>query len=374
MDMRTFKKINARIRKMFLYKSNLDHGTGYGSVVPEDKSYALLIEDKSFISLKFYPRTISNDLRSSDSNIDSLMNETAIILAGPIKNQDEFTLNTVMFYKKYFPKCKIVLSTWEPENTSALKVYEEYLDELILNKLPSESGWGNLNLQIHNTRNAIEWVNKNKIKYSIKTRTDCRIYSNTFFRQISNFNKIIDKVFEENSRRIAVSDLGTYKFRPYGATDIFQIGPTSELLKYWGIEEPNLELVRLRNKYNFEKNLKNGIPVVAEIFLCASYLDRLGFELEWNLRDWYKLLRSNFSIISSQEIELFWNKYDWRTLGHKIQSFHQREAIFMSQNDYLDLIINGEDKLISFGTVEKWTDIKPDGQYPSQDGLWQITC
>jgi hypothetical protein len=79
-----------------------------------------------------------------------------------------------------------------------------------------------------------------------------------------------------------------------------------------------LELARLRNKYNVEKILKNGILVVAEIFLCATYLDRLGFELEWNLKDWDKNLRSNFSIISSQEIELFWNKYDWRTLGHKI--------------------------------------------------------
>lgn len=359
---------------MFLYVSSLEHGTGQGPVVPDDKSYALLIEDKSFISLKFYPRNVIDDLRSNDSNLDTLMEETAIILAGPIKNEDKFTLNSTMFYKKLFPNSKIILSTWEDENSKVLKMHEPYIDELIINQFPKDRGWGNLNLQIENTRNAITWVAKNGVKYSIKTRTDCRIYSNTFFRQISNFNKIIDQIIERNPYRIIVSDIGTYKFRPYGATDIFQMGLTTELLNYWGVEEPNSDLAKLRNKYDFKKNLKNGIPVVAEIFLCANYLDKIGFDLKWNLKDWYKLLRSNFSVISSQDIELFWNKYDWRTSGHKIQSFHEREGIFMTQNEYLDLIINGDDKLLSFEKVEKWTDSKPDGQYPSQDGLWQITC
>ena len=81
-----------------------------------------------------------------------------------------------MFYKKYFPKSKIILSTWENENSNELKIYDKYIDELILNQYPLESGWGNLNFQIENTRSAIKWADKNNIKYSIKTRTDCRIY------------------------------------------------------------------------------------------------------------------------------------------------------------------------------------------------------
>ena len=63
-------------------------------------------------------------------------NKFAIIIQGPIENEDEFTLETVKIYKKIFPNTKIILSTWNTEKQSIIDKFKRENIEIILNEIP----------------------------------------------------------------------------------------------------------------------------------------------------------------------------------------------------------------------------------------------
>src|SRR3990167_11502815 len=49
----------------------------------------------------------------------------AIIIQGPIRREDNFTLETVKLYRKHSPAATVILSTWEDEDISTFKTLED---------------------------------------------------------------------------------------------------------------------------------------------------------------------------------------------------------------------------------------------------------
>ena len=51
----------------------------------------------------------------------NLINDTAIIIQGPLELDEDFTLNTINYYSKIINPQNIILSTWIGENETILK-------------------------------------------------------------------------------------------------------------------------------------------------------------------------------------------------------------------------------------------------------------
>jgi len=57
----------------------------------------------------------------------------AIVLQGPLKKEDDFTLETIKLYKKSFNEAIIILSTWDDENKSYIeKIRNEGIEVLLV--------------------------------------------------------------------------------------------------------------------------------------------------------------------------------------------------------------------------------------------------
>ena len=119
-----------------------------------------------FLSIIHKPKKSKHiNIISTSKNLE---NEFAIILQGPIDNEENFTLETIRIYKKIFPNARIILSTWENENINQIRLIQKENIDLIQNKIPRNSGTGNINLQLKSTSAGIELAKSEGIKYTLK--------------------------------------------------------------------------------------------------------------------------------------------------------------------------------------------------------------
>ena len=81
--------------------------------------------------------TVNENLLNDYSNI-------AIIMQGPLILENHFTLNTLKFYRKIYPKCKIIVSTWDNENSEEVTRIEEIGVIVLRNTRPINTGLGNI--------------------------------------------------------------------------------------------------------------------------------------------------------------------------------------------------------------------------------------
>lgn len=112
-------------------------------------------------------------------------------------------------------------------------------------------------------------------------------------------------------------------------------GDTNDLLQYFNLESFNVGL----KKFNLnEKNLlKNETPVVAEIFLCARFMNRLDNSISWNLESWWDSLKNYFCIIDNSSLDLFWYKYDWNYEYRYLRTYSDKFARAIDFQDWLSL-------------------------------------
>lgn len=171
---------------------------------------------------------------------------TAVIQGTTLENKDvnpnkDFAYKCIESVKKYLPKAKIVLSTWENEKIKS----DLEVEEIIFNKDPGfkprgediNSKQNNVNRQIVSTINGLK---KAKTKYALKFRTDFLFYDNTFldyFDLLKNYNndyKVLNK-------RILVCMFGTRKpvakhFNlPFHVADFATFGLTEDLINLYDI-------------------------------------------------------------------------------------------------------------------------------------------
>ena len=73
-------------------------------------------------------------------DVDHDHSEYAVVLQGPINRRNNFTLETLLLYKKYFRNALIILSTWEGEDKYCIEQARKAGVEVILNKEPEFAG------------------------------------------------------------------------------------------------------------------------------------------------------------------------------------------------------------------------------------------
>ena len=303
-----------------------------------------------FLSYSFRPKLEKDTFKNIKFQNNS--ENTAIIIQGPIKNYENFVIETIKIYSKIFPEALLVLSTWKDEvNKSFLNNIKNLNKFHLIQNIKPITNY-NVNLQILSTSKALEFVLKNNYKFSLKTRTDCRIYnpnSIIFLKSLLQTFKIKDNNLISN--RILASSIDSRLYRVYGLTDICLFSETRELYNYFKNENYEDSLKKLN--VDLENPIVKNTAVINEIFLCARYLSNLNYELDWSLDDWWKRCGELFCIFDTSSIDMFWYKYHWKYEQRFICNYTSEFNQSLQYSDWLNLY-NLKTETYNKSNQERW--------------------
>lgn len=261
------------------------------------------LRQNSYITLHTRPKCSEEIHTFSDESTYS--ENVCIVLQGPILKTDDFTLNTIKLYKKIFSNTKIILSTWDNEDKVYLKKLKNENIKIVLNKLPAQSGVANINYQICSTQNGIKYAKSTGAQFVIKNRTDQRMYSPNVVQFLLNLYHQFPskKKYAQHGRILGVS-LDTFKYRLYSLTDMLLFGHVDDMLLYFSppldtrtVYQPPLNLLEA-SKQNY-----------CEIYLATHFLLKIGFNIEWSLKQSWKAFAECFLVFDTESIDLYWPKY-----------------------------------------------------------------
>ena len=323
--------------KFDFFKNNLNKKIEHQSIIDKESGFIIDNTKNNYLTYHLRPKKAEDFNLESTCKIDE---KIAIIIQGPIQEKFDFLKNTLEIYKKIFKNSIIIISTWKSEDIEKINTLKDENIYILFNDEPEKSQ-SNIDHQIFSTNIALKFAMNHNAKYSIKTRADVRINKSnleTFF--ISLIKTFPVKSNSIIKSRIVVPSLITFKFRIFSLSDIVMFGETNDLLQYF-----DLELFRDGLKkfdLNEKELLKNETPVVAEIFLCARFMNKLDNSINWNLESWWDSLKNYFCIIDNSSLDLFWHKYDWNYEYRYIRTYSDKFARAIDFQDWLSLYNNSE--------------------------------
>ncbi|MSR70971.1 hypothetical protein EXS62_02950 [Candidatus Kaiserbacteria bacterium] len=247
----------------------------------------------------------------------------AVILQGPIAEQNDFTLETLRLYKKIFPDGYLILSTWDDTPEEILKPFRaEAGIELVLNIKPNNRGYGNFNYQLVSTQGGLRRARELGAAYAMKIRTDQRIYAtDTYQFLLGLLDSFPLHTKTVQRRRLIALGINTVQYRPYSLNDQFFFGTIEDMELYWNIP---LDLVP-KKKATF--TLREWVTLrLVEGYLMTEFLKRIGHTPKDTLADYWDAVGKYFILIDQDMVDLYWCKYK------RYREHHDRryDAVFLS--------------------------------------------
>ena len=241
-----------------------------------------------------------------------------ILLQGQIIHENNFTLETVKTYRNFFPKSKIILSTWVGISESLLNEFAALDCICILSQLPENAGYTNFNLQLTTVKAGLEKAAAFNTKFLIKTRTDQRIYEPNaliFLGELWTIFKVKSNL--GLTGRIFILGSSTYKNIPFHIGDMMQFGAHDDLRLFWDVPFQNFTLTRGNHLDMFSGKLTLGEFINLETSTPEIYL---GKNLWRNLyksnpldgdieRNYNQLLSDVIGFFDASQVQLYWPKY-----------------------------------------------------------------
>jgi hypothetical protein len=275
----------------------------------------------------------------------------AIVLQGPLLEEDDFTIETIKLYRKLFPLAIIILSTWHI-NKNRQAILSNLDVNYIENALPENPGIANINMQIQTTKSGLLLAKKLGAQFAIKTRTDQRIYHPSLYVYLLNLLNaypLTEKSDVQKERLIGVS-LGTFKFRMYGLSDMFLFGLIDDMLLYWNIPFDR-RIDTIEERRNSGKTWREFATWrVCETYLCTEFLHKIGFKTKFTLEDSFNAFKKYFIVIDSQAIKLFWNKYTFNSDRYASFGMFDPQISF---NDWLIIFNNPNNFDIDYSLIDQ---------------------
>lgn len=232
-----------------------------------------------------------------------------IFLQGPIIKANDFTLETIRLYKKLYPDCVLVLSTWKQEAGEYLDQFKKERVKIILSTPPTASGIANINYQICSSKAAIVYAKKHGFEFVLKTRTDQRMYAPSVIEYLLNFIHYFPsaKKYRQTFRILGIS-LNTFKYRLYSLSDMLLFGHVDDLLLYFSAPlDHRTSMEKPKNLYQVSKQN------LCEVYLATHFLEKVGFKLKWTLADSWKAFSECFAVFDAESVDLYWPKYQYFT-------------------------------------------------------------
>ncbi len=352
---KNYPYINKRL-KLFKnrFKFNLSKKIASQKIVDKESGFILDFTKNNFLTFHLRPKDFHDFNLESTCSIEDKM---GIVIQGPIQENFDFLKNTLKIYEKIFKNSLIVISTWESEDINKIKNLINERVHVIFNREPQKS-ISNIDHQTLSTSAGLDYLHTKKIKYVLKLRADIRLNKNnleSFLTTLIKFFPILKKNETINSR-IIVPSINTYKYRLYSLTDIVMFGEISDLINYFDKEPYKIGI----KKFNLQKDsiLINDTPLVAEIFLCARYLQKIERDLKWDLDNWWISLKNYFCIIDNSSLDLLWFKYEWDYEFKYTRTYSHKFARALDFQDWFSLYNGSKDNWNKASSVHEKYDEK----------------
>jgi hypothetical protein len=255
----------------------------------------------SFFVVRLMPIKMRSFSMSVLPHVD-IGTEFAVLMQGPIVKKNDFTLETLEFYRAIYPNARLVLSTWNTECKTTLENIKSIGIEVVVSEIPKVTGTSNVNLQLKSTNAAIAHVGRDT-KYILKTRTDHRIYSSDNW--LGYLASTCDLTAPETGlgKKLIVCNLNMYRSRKYVVSDMFMFGRIEDISLFWDIpdqiNDPNVSSDA--DCFGFHG---------AETYLMRHFFKSVAWNVKADRVDSRLFLRAYFHLIDKHSLELFWAKYN----------------------------------------------------------------
>ena len=272
------------------------------------KYFFNLLERKTnaFFTMHFRPKTSVG----INTQSDRLKREPklGLVIQGPIIKENDFTLESLKLYHKHFGETIFILSVWDDENQTYLQKFKalELETVIILNAKPAYAGQSNINYQIVSSLAGIKKAQALGCEYVLKTRTDQRIYAPNVKEFLLNIIAAfpVRGVWAQKQRIVGLS-LNTYKYRPYGLSDMTLFGQIDDMLLYWSVALDQRPIAdKVENTSRAFYNLR-----ICEMYLLTEFLQAIGRPIDWTIKDSWRVYADHLCVVDQQSLDLYWFKY-----------------------------------------------------------------
>lgn len=291
--------------------------------------------------------------------------KVGIVIQGPIIKEDNFTYNTIKLLLENYKNTKIILSSWRNEDKKEIEKIKRMGIDILLNDFP-KNGLENLNLQIVSTYNGIKYLEKKKVDYILKMRTDQRIYQNniiTFFLNLLDIYPVLN--CSKQIKRIIGIDINTCKYIPFSFSDMLQFGSIEDMKKMWSIKLTTKRFTK-KDRENLNPSIKEMEKYKnCEMLLCETFLKKTDFKCEYSLISYYKALQERFLVVDGEMIGLYWFKYN--SLNNSSIDIEQRKVKFLDWNE----LYNNLDNINILKLVEIEKEIFKKRLFKSKKWKWR---
>ena len=162
----------------------------------------------------------------------------AIILQGPVRAEENFTVETIKYYKRCYPGVTVIVSTWTGSDTAAKAEAEKLGAVWIESEPPEARGAWNVNMQLDSSLAGMKKAKALGCRYAMKTRTDQRIYANDVLQYFRELQEIFPSGDPElmPQRLVYISRDASYRYMPFSLGDLVVFGETDEMVKLYSIK------------------------------------------------------------------------------------------------------------------------------------------
>lgn len=246
----------------------------------------------------------------------------AVIIQGPLILDNNYTLETVRYYKKIFPETKVIVSTWKDSDCDTIDEMKKLGAIIVLNEYPSYSGIYNINYQVVSTYNGLLKAKELGLDYCIKSRADQRIcrpnIASYLFSLLRGF-PLVDPIIQGQKERIVFCQGShpAHMLIPYEICDFFFFGHVDDLLSFFHYELSNEKWERSDFESNLKEAIDKDIPAVSyhakyapEVLLFKNFLRRNGFDTDRGnaIDNYWTVVTNSFVPVSVDDIKLHWIK------------------------------------------------------------------
>lgn len=252
--------------------------------------------------------------------------DIAIVIQGPILKENNFTIETIKWYRKICNDIAIILSTWEDEDENLLFQIKELDVEVVTSKKPLVSGLWNMNFQVISTKAGIKRAKEMGKKYVCKTRTDQRLYrQNVFCFMKGLIEQFPSQVNGQNGRVVCIGAQHGSMVHPYFMSDFLYFGSIEEIEKLFllEIDTRNNEKIKV-SEYTLKEMVDNDLS--PESVILSTYVRKIGLSNESTIKSYWDMVKRALVCIDFEDVGLYWPKYDTR------YSENERYGYYFSKN------------------------------------------
>lgn len=283
----------------------------------EQRAFRVLLQRLNAVSNEHYtyksrPKTASGVGLWSDP--ETAVPGFAVVMQGPICEQDAFTLETLRIYRRLMPTATLIISTWDDTPASVLAPIRQEGVEIVLSRQPDYPGILNINLQLESAKAGITHAIAGGASWVVKTRTDQRMLAPNLPAYLVALARTFPvKGNWPQRHRIFGLGMGTLKYGLYHLTDQTVFGWADDMLQYWS---PPYRETQPRPEWPTDPAQRFATVPVAELYpeaapetyFAAQYLTHIGRSLDWTIADSWAAFRDHFGVADLSSTDFYWIK------------------------------------------------------------------